>query len=91
MEREQTPLPPLVSDEDLRTRKNVHGTPWAILGTEIRDFYEKDRAKTREVVQALCDDMRRLRIEYANRVGYVTQIGVTSLALAKQLKIEPKP
>lgn len=57
---------------------------------QARSIYEAYLAKTREVVQALCDDMRRLRIEYVNRTGCTTQIGITSLALAKStLNIEP--
>jgi hypothetical protein len=57
---EQTP-PSLLTNEDLRTRKNAHGTQWAILGTEVRDFYELDRAKTREVVQRLVDALDEMK------------------------------
>lgn len=46
--------------------------------------------RTREVAQALVDDLRKLRMEYGNNVGRTTQIGIRSLDLAKsQLNIEP--
>lgn len=47
---EQTPLPPLVSDDWIAEN---NGYAWSL--ADMRDIYEADRAKTREVVQALED------------------------------------
>lgn len=52
---------------------------------------EQVRKSDREVIQKLVDDIRRLRMEFGNRVGCTTQIGNASLALAKsKCNIEPK-
>lgn len=57
---EQTPLPPLLSDEDLtgwapNRRHMTHDFPTT---ESVRDFYERDRLKTREVVRAMVNDMQ---------------------------------
>lgn len=101
---EQTPLPPLVSDEDLtgwapNKRHMAHDFPTT---ESVRDFYEADRLKTREVVQALVDALERVRREAEDIGTIVCNCGApatgiqlaanTALALAKsQLQIEPKP
>lgn len=51
---EQTPLPPLVSDEDVKRIRNAKFSE-SVPIFEVRDLYEADRLKTREVVQALVD------------------------------------
>jgi hypothetical protein len=43
----------------------------------------------RDTCQRLVDDLRRLRIEYGNRLGHTTQIGIASLSLAKERGIIP--
>ena len=54
------PLPPLVSDMELRKAswKSTSVTAAARELTTIRDFYEADRQRTREVVQAMVNDMQ---------------------------------
>lgn len=92
MEQTKTPLPPLVSDGHTHARCG-----------EMRDIYEADRLKTREVVQALVDALAKVRSEaFANVIpdGFtpnpsaieVVHIADSAMALAKsQLQIEPKP
>ena len=56
MTKEQT-LPPLVSDEDINDPKLT-----IPLGAKmIRDIYEADRQKTREVVQRLVDALDEMK------------------------------
>lgn len=45
---------------------------------------EAEVAKFRALVQELANDMRRLRIEFGNRTGTTTQIGVVSLVRANE-------
>ena len=106
---EQT-LPPLVSDEQLLGPVNNWHVGGRIVplygrkmtGYDVRDIYEADRAKTREVVQALVDALRN-----ADRYGNFRNDGpyhfnpdsdqhalqkfeAAAIALAKsQLQIEP--
>lgn len=107
---EQTPIPPLVSDAQLLGPANnwyVAGRTIPLYekkmsGDNVRDIYEADRAKTREVVQALVDALERTldptsfamtqarlpitQHEYRRAL----QQGSQALALAKsQLSIEP--
>jgi hypothetical protein len=79
---EQTPLPPLVSDEQMQadaeilskesTAPDAETPNWMIADVRrgirhARDIYEADRLKTREVVQALVDALAKVRSEaFAN-------------------------
>jgi ABC-type microcin C transport system permease subunit YejB len=63
---EQTPLPPLVSDQrirDIETGKfaseRMYEMNYRQGMHDMRDIYEADRQKTREVVQELVDDLSR--------------------------------
>ena len=106
---EQTPIPPLVSDDAIVLMTRDKLTP--AIGymkayvegcSHTRNIYEADRAKTREVVQALVDALERTldptsfamtqarlpitQHEYRRAL----QQGSQALALAKsQLNIEP--
>ena len=80
---EQTPLPPLVSDEQITWRS-------------IRDIYEAERQRTREVVQALCNGIETMRQgSFADRFIFADDADLGAhadslLALAKsQLQIKP--
>ncbi len=90
------PLPPLVSDEELdkwqdsrKGGKGGIGFKWT--APKVRDIYEADRAKTREVVQRLVD-----LIFHDSDCGQIMNQGrcdcfaAIALSLAKsQLNIEP--
>jgi hypothetical protein len=47
------------------------------------------RAKDAELIQQLVDDLRLLRIEFGNRVGQTTQIGIASLSTAEADGFKP--
>jgi hypothetical protein len=47
------------------------------------------RAKDAELIQMLVDDLRILRIEFGNRVGQTTQIGIASLSDAEDAGFKP--
>ena len=93
MTKEQT-LPPLVSDEDINDPKLT-----IPLGAKmIRDIYEADRQKTREVVQRLVDaivDNAKYRLLTEGEEGdtlsdFMNLTLNAAIALAKsQLQIEP--
>ena len=100
IEGEQTPLPPLLSDDDALTMARKEASNWrvgnqsdAVAGAEetilaVRKIYEADRAKTREVVQRLVDALQRERLKYSDIVDMLNID--RALALAKsQLNIEP--
>jgi hypothetical protein len=70
---------PLLSDEDINDPKLVI----PIGAKMIRDIYEAARAKDAELIQQLVDDLRLLRIEFGNRVGQTTEIGIASLSAAE--------
>lgn len=62
----------------------------------LRDIYEADRAKTREVVQALCDTLayvtsRNFGDEHARIMFYANggKSPEKAIALAKSINIEP--
>ena len=76
---------PLLSDEDINDPKLV-----IPLGAKmIRDIYEAARAKDAELIQQLVDDLRLLRIEFGNRVGQTTEIGIASLSAAEAAGFKP--
>ena len=76
---------PLVSDEDINDPKLV-----IPLGAKmIRDIYEDARAKDAELIQMLVDNLRLLRIEFGNRVGQTTEIGIASLSGAEAAGYKP--
>jgi len=50
---------------------------------------EAENAKLRALVQELVNDMRRLRIEFGNRTGTTTQVGIASLESAKEQGFVP--
>jgi hypothetical protein len=76
---------PLLSDEDINDPKLV-----IPLGAKmIRDIYEAARAKDAELIQMLVDDLRLLRIEFGNRVGQTTEIGIASLSAAEADGFKP--
>jgi hypothetical protein len=76
---------PLVSDEDINDPKLVI----PIGAKMIRDIYEASLAKDAELIQMLVDDLRILRIEFGNRVGQTTQIGIASLSAAEAAGFKP--
>jgi hypothetical protein len=76
---------PLLSDEDINDPKLVI----PIGAKMIRDIYEAARAKDAELIQQLVDDLRLLRIEFGNRVGQTTQIGIPSLSDAEAAGFKP--
>ena len=55
---------------------------------ELRQV-EAARAKDAELIQMLVDDLRILRIEFGNRVGQTTQIGIASLSAAEAAGFNP--
>jgi hypothetical protein len=59
------------------------GADWA------REHYEAARAKDAELIQMLVDDLRTLRIEFGNRVGQTTEVGVASLSAAEHAGFKP--
>jgi hypothetical protein len=76
---------PLLSDKDINDPKLV-----IPLGAKmIRDIYEAARAKDAELIQMLVDDLRLLRIEFGNRVGQTTEIGIASLSAAEADGLKP--
>jgi hypothetical protein len=52
-------------------------------------IYEVARAKDAQLIQRLVDDLRLLRIEFGNRVGQTTQIGIASLSAAEAAGFKP--
>jgi hypothetical protein len=50
---------------------------------------EAENAKLRDLLQELVNDMRRLRIEFGNRTGTTTQVGIASLESAKEQGFVP--
>jgi hypothetical protein len=55
---------------------------------ELRQV-EAARAKDAELIQMLVDDLRILRIEFGNRVGQTTEIGIASLSDAEDAGFNP--
>jgi hypothetical protein len=55
---------------------------------ELRQV-EAARAKDAELIQKLVDDLRILRIDFGNRVGQTTQIGIASLSAAEAAGFKP--
>ena len=55
---------------------------------ELRQV-EADRAKDAELIQMLVDELRILRIEFGNRLGQTTQIGIASLSDAEAAGFKP--
>jgi hypothetical protein len=60
-----------------------------LTGHRVREVYEAARAKDAELIQRLVDDLRLLRIEYGNRLGRTTQIGIDSLSTAEADGFKP--
>ena len=56
---------------------------------EIWHAYEAALAEDAELIQRLVDDLRLLRIEFGNRVGQTTQIGIASLSDAEDAGFKP--
>ena len=105
MEQTKT-LPPLVSDEQIRNdvTLTVRATPNRTMEVkdlpltpfQVRDIYEADRQRTREVVQALCNGIETMRQgSFADRFIFADDADLGAhadslLALAKsRLQIEP--
>jgi hypothetical protein len=78
---------PLLSDEGVVRLDDIHGKKMSPF--EVRDHYEAARAKDAELIQMLVDDLRILRIEFGNRVGQTTQIGIGSLSDAEAAGFKP--
>ena len=55
---------------------------------ELRQI-EAARAKDAELIQMLVDELRILRIEFGNRLGQTTQIGIASLSAAEAAAFKP--
>ena len=60
-----------------------------LTASRVREVYEAARAKDAELIQMLVDDLRLLRIEFGNRVGQTTQIGIDSLSAAEASGFKP--
>ena len=75
---EQTPLPPLVSDEQITWRS-------------IRDIYEAERQRTREVVQALVNGINdaRFALFASGKVELANTLAEIEILAKSQLNIEP--
>ena len=75
---EQTPLPPLVSDEQITWRS-------------IRDIYEADRQRTREVVQALVNGINDARFALfgCGKVELANALSEIEILAKSQLNIDP--
>jgi len=60
---EQTPIPPLVSDEKIKDIRSRHDHALSVKASayEVSDIYESDRLKTREVVQRLVDALDEMK------------------------------
>ena len=87
---------PLLSDDELREMRDNTSTistypvhAWLDGAMDIRDHYEAARAKDAELIQMLVDDLRLLRIEFGNRVGQTTEIGIASLSAAEAAEFKP--
>lgn len=98
IEGEQKPLPPLVSDEYLRSHTPISedwpdGPRAPVTPTEVRNLYEADRQRTREVVQSLVDALKLERDEWHKlHDGNCETIRADeALSLAAELNITPKP
>lgn len=103
MTKEQTP--PLVSDERILNdvKLTVRATPnrtmevkdLPLTAFQVRDIYEADRQKTREVVQALVDGIETMRQgSFADKFIFADDADLDAhadrlLALAKSINIEP--
>jgi hypothetical protein len=90
---------PVLSNADLNEKFRVkhneeydgyaHGTAGFNTAAYVRDIYEAARAKDAELIQMLVDDLRLLRIEFGNRVGQTTEIGIASLSDAEDAGFKP--
>ena len=98
------PLPPLVSDEQMEASYNLgcdEGYVYTLERSMLRDIYEADRAKTREVVQALVNSAKMAREairvispipDDGQRIGAIDAYTGLAAALSSaksQLNIEP--
>ncbi len=84
---------PLLSDEQMRDMVTC-GLEYVdeirIVGAvRVNSWHESARAKDAELIQTLVDDLRLLRIEYGNRVGQTTEIGIASLSAAEAAGFKP--
>jgi hypothetical protein len=92
---------PLLSDDDALIIARKEASNWrvgnqsdAVAGAEetilaVRKIYESARVKDAELIQQLVDDLRILRIDFGNRVGQTTQIGIASLSAAEAAGFKP--
>lgn len=75
---------------DLTEDVSFHFTNGHLAGMrEMELIYEAARAKDAELIQMLVDDLRLLRIEFGNRVGQTTEIGIASLSAAEADGFKP--
>jgi hypothetical protein len=82
---------PLLSYDEIHELED-QGTgelEWALSRYDIANAYEAARTKDAELIQMLVDDLRLLRIEFGNRVGQTTQIGIASLSDAEAAGYKP--
>ena len=84
---------PLLSDEEIERYSMMYTIPsryeTARALKYAKGIYEAARAKDAELIQQLVDDLRILRIEFGNRVGQTTQIGIASLSAAEAAGFKP--
>ena len=84
---------PLLSDEQMRDMVTC-GLEYVdeirmVGAVRVNSWHESARAKDAELIQMLVDDLRLLRIEFGNRVGQTTQIGIASLSDAEDAGYKP--
>jgi hypothetical protein len=84
---------PLLSDEQMRDMVTC-GLEYVdeirmVGAVRVNSWHESARAKDAELIQMLIDDLRLLRIEFGNRVGQTTQIGIASLYAAEAAGFKP--
>lgn len=84
---------PLLSDEELDRICEFHPYHAQLYAKRsamaVNALHEAARTKDAELIQMLVDDLRLLRIEFGNRVGQTTQIGIASLSDAEVAGFKP--
>ena len=95
MEQTKT-LPPLVSDEYLSSLTPISedwkdGPCTPVTPTEVRNIYEAERRRTREVVQALVNGINDARFALfgCGKVELANTLAEIEILAKSQLQIEP--
>jgi hypothetical protein len=82
---------PLLSDDEITkvVPPEADFYDCELTAIRVREVYEAARAKDAELIQRLVDELRILRIEFGNRVGQTTQIGIASISAAEAAGFKP--